>query len=161
MGHVDRACPGDLYRMLMDRYDFWRDLYSSLILKSGVTQKETHLFMIPILRYIHSVIRAFKDHEFRALLLLVIAILATGTYFYHRIERWGWLDSLYFCVTTLSTVGYGDMAPHTDAGKIFTIIYIFLGIGVILAFINVIARHASVRNPMRGFLNSEEKDKKL
>ncbi len=93
-------------------------------------------------KYALSILKSLKDPEFRGLLLFVAAILVTGTYFYHLIEKWGWLDSFYFSVTTLTTVGYGDFSPHTDAGKIFTVIYIFLGVGVILGFINTVARHA-------------------
>jgi hypothetical protein len=37
---------------------------------------------------------------------------------------------LYFCVVTLATVGYGDFAPRTSFGKVFTIVYILIGAGV-------------------------------
>jgi voltage-gated potassium channel len=47
------------------------------------------------------------------------------------------VDSLYFSVITLATVGYGDLAPVTTAGKLFTIIYILVGIGLFVA----VARH--------------------
>ena len=56
-------------------------------------------------------------------------------------EGWSVLDSFYFSVTTLTTVGFGDPAPTTAAGKIFTIVYIFVGLGVIGGFINVLAKH--------------------
>ena len=100
----------------------------------------------------HSGRRHLKDLEFRRLLLLTAVILAAGTLFYHFIEQWRWLDSLYFSVMTLSTVGYGDLTPLTDAGKIFTVIYIFFGIGVILSFINVVARreqHTAIYDPKK------------
>jgi hypothetical protein len=32
----------------------------------------------------------------------------------------------------LATVGFGDLTPTTDGGKLFTIIYIFMGIGVLV-----------------------------
>jgi len=103
-----------------------------------------------IFRYAWNIIRNLKDQEFRGLLVFVFGILASGTLFYHAIEKWRWLDSLYFSVTTLTTVGYGDIAPATDAGKIFTIIYIFVGVGVILGFINTVARHAKDDNGSNG-----------
>lgn len=62
--------------------------------------------------------------------------LLTGTIFYHYAEGLRWLDALYFSVITLTTVGYGDFSPQTDIGKVFTIIYILVGIGIIFSFIN-------------------------
>jgi hypothetical protein len=78
------------------------------------------------------------------LLEFAALILISGTFFYHGIERWSWLDSFYFSVTTLTTVGYGDLHPSTDLSKIFTIIYIFIGLGAILGFINALAVHAKI-----------------
>jgi hypothetical protein len=99
-------------------------------------------FFINIFKYALSILKSFKDPEFRGLLFFVSAILALGTYFYHLLEKWSWLDCFYFSVTTLTTVGYGDFSPQTNAGKVFTIIYIFIGVGVILGFVNTVARHA-------------------
>ena len=80
-----------------------------------------------------------KDRKFIGLLLLVIGILITGTLFYANVEHWKVLDSLYFSVITLTTVGYGDFAPQTDIGKLFTIFYLLTGIGVLLSLIALIA----------------------
>lgn len=79
--------------------------------------------------------------EFRQLLLLVAVILGTGTLFYHTVEGWRWLDALYFSVITLATVGFGDLSPKTDLGKIFTMVYLLLGLGVLAAFVSVLGRH--------------------
>jgi Ion channel len=59
---------------------------------------------------------------------IVIMILIIGMVFYHFVEGWRYLDAIYFCSTTLAAVGYGDFLPRTDAGKIFTIFYQFIGI---------------------------------
>jgi voltage-gated potassium channel len=82
-----------------------------------------------------------KDPKFRSLLYLAALILAVGTVFYHSVEGWRWLDSFYFSVITLATVGYGDFAPKTDLGKIFTVIYIFIGLGILLGFVNPIGEY--------------------
>ena len=64
--------------------------------------------------------------------LLIVIILLTGSIFYYYVENWRFIDALYFSTFTLTTIGYGDITPQTDAGKIFTIFYILLGVGVVL-----------------------------
>lgn len=76
----------------------------------------------------------------RELAGLVVAILVVGAVFYHYVEGLSVLDALYFSVTTLTTVGFGDISPQTAAGKIFTILYILGGISLMLAFLNLMAK---------------------
>ena len=52
------------------------------------------------------------------------------------------LDSPYFRVITLTTAGYGDFSPSTTAGKNFTMFYIFIGLGIILGFVNAVAERS-------------------
>jgi hypothetical protein len=40
---------------------------------------------------------------------------------------------VYFSVTTLATVGLGDLAPATDAGELFTVMYILTGVGILVS----------------------------
>lgn len=56
-------------------------------------------------------------------------------HFYHNVEGMTYLDALYFSVMTLATVGYGDLSPQTALGKVFTIIYVLIGVGIITAVI--------------------------
>lgn len=53
-----------------------------------------------------------------------------ATIFYRIVEGWSWIDSAYFSLVTISTVGYGDLSPETSIGKIFTMFYIIIGLGV-------------------------------
>jgi hypothetical protein len=46
-------------------------------------------------------------------------------------EHWSLLDSVYFCVTTVATVGYGDLTPTRDASKLFTSFFAVLGVVII------------------------------
>lgn len=95
--------------------------------------------MIPlyvfIINFFRRVKHGLRDEEFRGLFYGVLILLAIGTTFYHTIEGWSWVDSFYFSVITLSTVGYGDFSPATVAGKLFTTLYILMGLGVLTNFI--------------------------
>lgn len=82
------------------------------------------------------------EPQARALLAFVILILISGTVFFVEVEHWSIIDSVYYCVTTLTTVGSGELRPHTDMGKIFTVIYLFMGVGGVLATLQLISRHA-------------------
>jgi voltage-gated potassium channel len=98
--------------------------------------------MIPLLLTLYTFIKVFKklikDPKFRSSMYVAFLTLAIGTVFYHNVEGWEWLDSLYFCVITLATIGYGDFVPTTNLGKAFTIIYVFIGIGILISFIDPI-----------------------
>ena len=92
--------------------------------------------------YLFNIILSFlQDKEYHQLLGITLIILALGTISYHYLEGWSWIDALYFSIITLTTIGYGDFSPQTTAGKLFTITYIILGIGIILGFINTVFQH--------------------
>jgi voltage-gated potassium channel len=76
---------------------------------------------------------------FRPLGLLTL-VLVGGTVGYTLIEGLSPLEALYLTATTLSTVGYGDIHPNTDGGRIFTIGLIMVGVGVALFSLTEIAR---------------------
>ena len=99
-------------------------------------------FLVAIYRLGRGLRAGLRDPEFQGLLALAATELSIGTIFYHGVEKWGWIDSLYFSVTTLTTVGLGDITPHTVMGKIFTMVYILVGVGVLFGFVNVLAHHA-------------------
>ena len=80
------------------------------------------------------------DPETRALPLVAGALLLTGTIFYWRTEDWTIVESLYFSVVTLTTVGYGDLHPTSAGTQIFTIIYILTGLGVLVALLSSVAQ---------------------
>ena len=82
----------------------------------------------------------FKDPRYRSFLYWLIIVLAAGTIFYSIIEGWSLLDALYFCVVTLATVGYGDLAPTTTVGRVFTIFYIFMGLSMLASFVNLLSK---------------------
>jgi len=79
------------------------------------------------------------DAELAILTLTLFVLVSGGTLFYHSQEGWSWIDSLYFCAMTMTTVGYGDFSPSTEASKLFTIAYAVSSIGLFIAFASKIA----------------------
>lgn len=91
--------------------------------------------------------------QFRLILVASIVYIATGSYFYHLLEGWRWLDSVYFSVVSLTTVGYGDISPVTDGGKIFTMFYLIFGIAIFGAFINNILKSRVAKRTLKSYEN--------
>jgi voltage-gated potassium channel Kch len=75
-----------------------------------------------------------RDPEGKVLLFGAATMVGVGTIAYHVLEGWSFVDSLYFSVVTLATVGYGDLTPTTVPAKLFTVGYITVGIGIVAAF---------------------------
>lgn len=63
--------------------------------------------------------------------IVLLGLISVGTAGYCMIEGWRVLDSLFMTITTLSTVGYGEIHPLSDSGRIFTMILIVFGVGVL------------------------------
>lgn len=62
--------------------------------------------------------------------LLALALtLLVGTTGYVLIEGWAWDDALYMVVTTVATVGFGEVHPLSPGGRLFTMLLIFVGVG--------------------------------
>jgi voltage-gated potassium channel len=98
-------------------------------------------FLLTLRRLVRGIIGAWRrDPRFRSLALLVVFTLLGGTIFYSTVEGWSVVDAFYFSVTTLTTVGLGDLAPSTTFGKLFTALYIFAGVGLIAVFVSAVAQ---------------------
>jgi voltage-gated potassium channel len=99
-------------------------------------------FFLLFYRFLRGMWNGMKDKDFRNLFLWLLMVIVFGSWFYMRVEHWSVLDSFYFSITTLATVGFGDLYPHTAAGKIFTIFYILVGIGMLSGFIILLAERS-------------------
>ena len=78
------------------------------------------------------------NRQTRPIFIYATIVIAIGAALYHWLEGWEWLDSFYFVVITLTTIGYGDLAPTTPLTKLITIFYGINGVILLLMFFDVI-----------------------
>lgn len=88
--------------------------------------------------------------------LPIIAYVIFGASMYQYLEKFSPLDSYYFVVITLSTIGYGDFSPHTNAGKLFTIFFIIFGLAIFSSLIAAITARARDRRERRQARRAEK-----
>ena len=82
---------------------------------------------------------------------ILAVILLVGTAGYMIIEKWSFFDSLYMTVITITTVGFHEVRKVSNGGRLFTIVIIFLGMGII-AYIVGMAAQAMVDLQVRSIL---------
>jgi voltage-gated potassium channel len=114
--------------------------------------KETPVgHFVNIRRLFRGLHHAIREPEVQGVFMLAVTLILIATIFYWLVEGWSFLDAAYFSVVTIATVGYGDLAPQTVLGKLFTIGYLFAGIGLFVAAVTALAQATlrSARPPAR------------
>jgi len=77
----------------------------------------------------------------RFFLAALVLVMLSGTFAFMRIEGLSLADAFYFNIVTIATVGYGDIHPITQTGKMLAIALILLGTG---AFLGVVANATEI-----------------
>ena len=77
----------------------------------------------------------FKTFSLLFLILIVLITVIAVTFKY--IEDWSFIDSFYFAICMLTTLGYGDVVPNKDEGKIFFIFSSFFGTFCLAKILNL------------------------
>jgi len=88
---------------------------------------------------IGGVLDVFASEKVRGLLFFTLGLLTLATILFRWLEGWSWVDAAFFALTTISTVGYGNLVPATTAGKIVTMAFILIGLGVFVAATSAVA----------------------
>ncbi|OYT62254.1 hypothetical protein B6U81_01205 [Thermoplasmatales archaeon ex4484_30] len=93
------------------------------------------------------------DVRFRTVTLFM-ACYTIGIVTFHFLENASWLDSFYWIVITLSTVGYGDLTPHSPLMKIIVFPIVLVGIVVFASITGLIVEEQQAR--LRGLKPSRQ-----
>uniref|UniRef100_A0A7S2IN49 EF-hand domain-containing protein n=1 Tax=Haptolina brevifila TaxID=156173 RepID=A0A7S2IN49_9EUKA len=82
----------------------------------------------------------------RYAIFIVFSYLLMGTLFFAWAEGWAFDEACYFCVITVTTVGFGDYAPTSDISKLFVSAYILVGLTLFATCLGLIVGH--VHSPL-------------
>ena len=74
-------------------------------------------------------------------LLAALAVLVlVGVAGFHYIEHWSWFDGFYMVLTTITSIGYGEIHPLSHVGRIFNSFIIVTGVGLVLLLVGGASR---------------------
>lgn len=83
-----------------------------------------------------------SEPTFRKISLVFAAYLGIGTLCFYLLRHHiagkktsPWLDALYFCIVTMTTVGYGDLVPDSTLSRMLASIYVFAGVAFVGFFL--------------------------
>ncbi len=91
---------------------------------------------------------------------LLLVVLVGGTAGYVLIEGWNIFDSLYMTVTTVATVGFGEVHPLSKLGRVFTLALIGVGVGAFLYLVSLLTEEV-VEGKLRQILGRRTVERKI
>lgn len=86
-----------------------------------------------------AILVAFANREVLLLFSLTTLVAFGGAVVFMLLEDWYFIDALYFAIVSMATVGYGDLSPETNLGKLFTIGYLIIGVGIFVLTVAAVA----------------------
>ena len=97
----------------------------------------------------------------RFIALALALLIGAGVAGYMGIEGWPFLDALYMTIITFTTVGYGEVRPLSDAGRIFTTFLMIGGVGMMLYALTLVVQGVVEEEFLRSYLRRRRMESRL
>lgn len=81
----------------------------------------------------------FQNRKIVASLIIGPFFILLFTWIFMELESWSFINALYFTVSTLTTVGYGDLVPTSDLSRLVATILMILLVPIILVLLGIIS----------------------
>ncbi len=94
------------------------------------------------------------------IVLMLVLLVLGGAFGYMLFEHTGFWEGMYLTVITITTVGYGDIVPVHPAGKVFTVLLVFAGVGLVFYVFGKITE-TMVEGGFRSIMERRKMNKKI
>lgn len=101
----------------------------------------------------------FFRSKFNLAILLMTSILLIGVVGYYAIFGYTWIESLYMTIITVTTVGFQEVQPLSDSGRLFTILLIISSVFVFAFAISAITEYLLSKNSLDNFKRKKVKQR--
>jgi len=91
--------------------------------------------------FLYKKIQQLEQYENINRLVAIVLFYVVGVVVYSYLESWSVSDTVYFITISITTVGFGDLVPTNDISKLFTMLYVLLGLVVIFSYVNTFAEN--------------------
>ncbi len=102
--------------------------------------------------------RAFRN--LKRIAAALAAVVAIGTVGFHYIEGWAWFDGFYMVVTTFTTIGYQEIHPLSQVGRVFNVALIIAGVSLVFLAIGA-ATQALLEFELDKFLGRRRMEREI
>ncbi|OPX67441.1 MAG: Calcium-gated potassium channel MthK [Methanoregulaceae archaeon PtaB.Bin009] len=85
------------------------------------------------------------ERRLQAYIVLLVSVVVIGVAGFSLLEGFSPLDSFYLTIVTIATVGYGDLHPATEAGKVLAVVVIVAGVGCFVGLVANVVEHIAFR----------------
>lgn len=114
-------------------FQYQEDFIIKILIKYGKYSKEQAIDL-----------RFYINISYRILIIFLYYLI--GILVYSNIEGWIFLDCIYFITVSVTTVGYGTLHPTNNTSRLFTCLYMLIGIFLVVGEGNYFARKIIINN---------------